>query len=98
MPDFTRITAAEAHEAVRSQAFHVDDPESSDYGRSLVHCFRTFTGADWDEDAVHDLIDQADVIAWRAHLLSSGPCLFVTDTEGTAYYFDTIRPPAQVRP
>lgn len=79
-----------AHAAVTAQAWRVDDPESPDHGRSLVHCLMSFTGANWDEAAVHELIDRADLIAWRPHLFSGGPCLYV-EADGWRHYFDTIR-------
>ncbi|WP_306358727.1 MULTISPECIES: hypothetical protein [unclassified Nocardia] len=49
-------------DAARAQAFTVTDPESADYGRSLVHSMRGSFGADWDLDGVIAAIESADTV------------------------------------
>lgn len=71
-------------------AFEVDDPESSEHGRRLHHCFMGSIGADWDEAAVLDLIDQAEDVDWESHFLW-GPGLAVY-ANGKSYFFDTVKP------
>lgn len=83
------ITKAEASEALRGAAFTVDDPESSDHGRTLIHCQMSFTGADWDLDGALDLVARADQVAWTTHWLRHD---LGVQADGRAHYFDVPRP------
>lgn len=49
---------AEFIDAARDQAF--TDPE----GRQIIHCWGSFTGADWDLDGVIAEIDGARDVRW----------------------------------
>ncbi|MFG1963165.1 hypothetical protein [Nonomuraea sp. NPDC049028] len=62
-----RLTAEEAIERVTTAAFKISDPESSDFGREIVHSFAGFIGADWDLHAVVEAIKSARDIAWMDH-------------------------------
>jgi hypothetical protein len=73
----------EAVTAVRLQAFTVEDMDSPDYRRRLVHCLSGGFGADWDEGDVIRKIAQAKEIYWQhyfaghdLHVVSSGLCLY----------------------
>lgn len=57
--------------AAEAAAHTVDDPESSDHGRILIHCRGSFTGADWDLDAVIAEIEHADEVWWDTDSFSS---------------------------
>lgn len=79
------ISKDEALEAVRKGAFVIDDPESDQHGRSIVHCFLGPIGADWDTDAVLDLIAQADEVAWVDNFLGHN---LAVGCRGKVYRFD----------
>lgn len=62
---------AEFIEAVKAQAWdagkdcpHCDGTGTIRPGRRIVHCAMSFTGADWDEQSVLDLIKTADQVLW----------------------------------
>jgi len=54
----------EVYETVMKAGFRVNEPDSSDFGRTLIHCFMGSFGADWDKDEVLKLIGKAEQIAW----------------------------------
>lgn len=84
----TEITKTEAAKALRAVAFKVTDEEDSAYGRTLVHCMRGFTGADWDLDDALELVEQATWTGWVDHLVGHD-LQVVTDTGD--YWFDAKR-------
>lgn len=52
-------------EAAKAQAFTMTDPESSEHGRTLIHCQGSVCGADWDLDGVLSAIESADLVRWN---------------------------------
>lgn len=59
------MTRQEFKDAATAQAFTVTDPEMSDYGRTLIHSFAGFLGADWDLVEVLAGIDAASEVHWE---------------------------------
>jgi hypothetical protein len=88
----THLTAEEAIEHVTAAAFEVTDPEMSDYGRRIVHCFAGFMGADWDLDKVIDTLKTARDIAWLDHWAEHD--LAVLTEDGRVRCFQVKRPEA----
>jgi hypothetical protein len=64
MSDVEYIDCQTAIDAVNAQAFEVKNPEMSDYGRRIVHCYSGGFGCDWDAEGVIQEIKKADQIAW----------------------------------
>lgn len=56
-------------ELLHADGFTVDDPDASDYGRTIIHTrSASGFGADWDLDAVLKLVDDLDVTwHWSLH-------------------------------
>lgn len=50
--------------AARESAWTVDNPDSPDHGRALIHSRGSFVGADWDLSAVLGEISGADEVWW----------------------------------
>lgn len=86
------LTPEQAIEYVTAAAFEVTDPESSDFGRKIVHCFAEFMGADWDLDGVIEAIKAARDIAWLDHWADHD--LAVLTDEGRLRRFGVKRPEA----
>jgi hypothetical protein len=88
-----QITNSDAVEALLAAAHTVDDPESSDNGRTLIHCGMggagLFIGADWDVDDAKRTIERADVCHWSKHIF--GHELAVV-ADGKLYRFDVRAP------
>ncbi|MFD0856651.1 hypothetical protein ACFQ07_30750 [Actinomadura adrarensis] len=79
--------------AVTAAAFEVTDPDSSDHGRKLVHCFIGTIGADWDLDSVLDLLRSPGAKAqWSSHALARDHGLQVVAPDGRVRYFQVQRP------
>lgn len=78
--------------AVTYSAFQVNDPSSSDHGRRIHHCFLGGIGADWDEDAVLELLnkDSADACYESSFLWGEGLAVYL---DGKRFFFDTVREP-----
>jgi hypothetical protein len=88
-----RLTPEQARQALTTAAWTVDDPESADHGRTLVHCLLGGIGADWDLDAALALVDGARDIRWVPHLLAHD--LAVIAEDGRLHRFDVKRPAHQ---
>src|SRR6478752_8115914 len=86
----THLTAEAAIEHVTAAAFEVTNPEMSDYGRKIVHCFAGFMGADWDLGAVIDTLKTARDIAWLDHWAEHD--LAVLTEDGRVRCFQVKRP------
>lgn len=85
----TDLSKADAVAALRAVAFEVTEPEDSAYGRTLVRCARTFTGADWDLDDAIELVGKAERICWTRHMLSHDLQVWVG---GEPYNFNVESP------
>lgn len=69
--------------AVTGSAF--ETPE----GRRLHHCFLGGIGADWDEDAVLDLLDRApEAYLESSFIWGDGLAVYV---DNKRYFFDTVK-------
>ena len=86
-----RPTVEEACEAVKAAAWLVSDEDSPDYGRRLVHCRMSFTGADWDMHDVLKEIRNAQDMAWNPGSFL-GHDLDVLGHDGSLYHFDVSAP------
>lgn len=80
-----RITKTEAAAALREHAFRVTDLDSDDYGRQIIHCVGSFSGADWDLDDAIRVVSKAKAVAWEDHWL--GHNLGVMDNDGCVWHF-----------
>lgn len=81
----------EFKDAASLQAFTVEDPDMSDYGRTLVHSFAGPFGADWELAAVYEAIDAAAEVRWvRGAAL--GHELVVIEQDGRRVWFDVKAP------
>lgn len=92
MSEQAPCTKEDAIAAVKAQAFEVTDEESSEFCRRLVHCFAGGLGADWNEDAVIDYIENASELAWVDHWMKHD--LGVRGDHGVRY-FDIKSPERQ---
>lgn len=91
MSDNHTITKQEAIAALRAGAFTVDDPESSDHGRTIVHCRMSFTGADWDlGDAIAE-VERADQVGWVGSIFDHDLAVL---SGGKVYRFGIKQPEA----
>lgn len=86
----SEITKQAAAEALRTAAFRVDDLDSEDYGRVLIHCMGSFTGADWDLDDALGLLSKAQRVGWVDHLFDHD--LLIVDADGRRWHFNAKRP------
>jgi hypothetical protein len=62
------ITKEEATKKLREKAFRVENPDSSDFGRSIIHSFRGNFGADWDLDNALLELSKAEKVAYTDHI------------------------------
>lgn len=81
--------------AVREQAFDAGKPcptcngdGTVRPGRRVVHCFGSFTGADWDEDGVVRAIEDALSVEWMER---GDHQLAVLDRDGMKWRFQVQR-------
>lgn len=87
------IDKSTAAAALRSAAVRYDDPDHDAFGRTLIHCMMSFTGADWDlDDALH-LLSKATEVAWVDHLAGHELGIFA---HGKCHYFNARRPRDEV--
>lgn len=84
------LSVEDATKYLVDAAFHVTDPDSSDFGRMIVHSFAGGFGADRDLDGVLAEVEKAREIRWVDHLL--GHDLAVVTDEGRMLCFDVKRP------
>jgi hypothetical protein len=82
------IDREEAVAAATAAAFTVTDPEDSQCGRVLLHCFIGTMGADWDLSRVLEVIGQATDITWRWSLFEHELSVYA---DGRAYTFQALR-------
>lgn len=83
------LTADEAEAALRDAARYREDD-----GRTLVHCFLGFIGADWDLDDVLAELPDARDIAWLDDIF--GHDLAVLTNTGRLLRFE-VKSPERVR-
>ncbi len=69
MGEPTFISKGEAAKAIREAAFHITDPDSGDYGRTVIHTQRGSFGADWDLDDALSAVSKATRCAWTWHII-----------------------------
>lgn len=100
MTDPIRIPASpeEAAEAATAAAFTVTDPESSNHGRTLLHCRAGGFGADWDLAPVLEVIRNAREIVWAPGPLTMGHDLLVIADDGVNYRFEVKTPSHLIPP
>ena len=84
------ISKEDAAAALRTAAFTIDDPTSDENGRTIVHCFMSFCGADWDLSGVERLIQRADSLAWDDNHLFGHP-VRVNEDGRRIYHFQGER-------
>lgn len=90
-----RIERDTAAAALRAAAFLVEDPDSVDYGRTLIHCFIGSIGASWDLDAALRVVAQATLVAWTDNLFSHDLTVVAHSKQ---YNFDVQRPEVEGAP
>lgn len=78
------LTKDEAKDALRAAAF-----TSEEDGRTTVHSFLGFVGADHDLDAALEKVDQADEVAWATHMIHHDLAVRIGDR---IYRYDVPRP------
>lgn len=59
-----KLSKKEAGEIVSKSCYYNDDVDSSNYGRSTLHCFLGMFGADWDKDEIMKLIAKSTEREW----------------------------------
>lgn len=84
-----RLTAEEAVAALTAVATEVTDEDSSNYGRTLVHCLSGGFGADWDLNGAIALARRADEIAWSPHWFGHDLAILA---DGKVCRFNAARP------
>lgn len=65
------------------------DEEDSAFGRTIVHCMRTFTGADWDLNDALALVGRSERIRWVDNPFAHELQVWV---DGQPYHFNARRP------
>lgn len=83
------LTTEQAADALRGAAFTVTDEDSSDHGRTLIHCFLGSFGADWDLDSALALLGRAERVAWADHMFRHDLAIVA---DGRTHWFDVQRP------
>jgi hypothetical protein len=83
-----RIDREAAAAALRAAAFRVEDPDSVDYGRTIIHCFIGSIGASWDLDAALLVVSKATLVAWTDNLFSHDLAVVANSKQ---YNFDVQR-------
>ena len=88
---------------VTERGFTIDDPDLSDFGRTIIHTRAGGFGADWDVSAAVAFIDAAEQVGWGDSLLGhnlyavkDGRCIFF-DVKGPAHATNPIPEPTPNR-
>lgn len=78
------ISNEDAVEAILNQSFRVDD-------REIVHCFRSFIGADWDViDAIKLIFYAESIMCFFSKFYLNGKFCLHIEADGKLYIFDDV--------